>query len=515
MKTKIILLLLINYKILAASTITDIWRDIFIIDINPALLRLSSANFTEEPASLFTIQNFYNQTRLIKLALNIDIIGFNFYADLDFMQHFYAFKDNSTFSNLPFANYGFSSAVYSNIPLQGYLAYNSDLLQLSLGRRRWHLGAGDYNLVAGRDAPYFDGLWAGFTPQLPSGRFHFYFMAAIDDPMAIGKFLDWNRQQVNEADRNNNEHWFNLAQESRYFFVHQIAFSRDTWRVGLTESFIWQGQAANFFIANPFFLWHNIFNPEAGNVALTLNFEKLFTEQNIRLYAEASMDDLQLSWEPITSPPNQLALYVGADWQIFDNGERFAAPRFNPFERAMAMENFAFDGGLIVSFQALWASRYIWGRGDESALGKFTMFKDIHLRGNMYGSEAGGVLEHYLGFPYGGDNIYFKLSGQYQNNLYLFNGSLGFLLQGHEAARISGHYSHDDPTPQGVYVWGEYTAHNWVYSGVANFMLLLNMQAYYALSNFASGYISLNSRLILNRFSHSTVLLEIGAFVRF
>ncbi|MCL2520198.1 MAG: hypothetical protein FWE37_04245 [Spirochaetaceae bacterium] len=484
-----IFLILPYYKLFAIG-------NLFTIELTPAF-RLSSANFNDEAINLFTIQNFFNQTRLSKFAFNYNYAPFQLYVDVDFLkQHIDVFTDNPSFSNFPY-NDGFVGSINATVPLQGFFAYRGDLINVIVGRSRWHFGAGDYSLVAGRDVPYFDGVWFSFNPQLSNGRLHFNFWAASDEQRALEKFLAWQPEGA-----------LHLQQNSRWFFAHRFGFSRESWRLGLTETMIFMGEPLNLSVISPLYLWHNLYMDSAANVAITLDFEKIFTNQNIRLYAEFSLDDFQLPWEAIDSNPQAIALYLGADWQIFDNGERFTAPRFDPFAQTITMDNFAFDGGLVVTLQALWASRFIWGRSQELPLGKFTLFKNIHDGNN-------GVIEHYLAFPYGGDNIYLKAGAEWQNSQFFVTGSLGVLLQGNDAAKVTGYLNRNHPEPQAVHIWSEETARNWAYSGLAHTMLLVNSTVHYALTHYASAYTSLNSRLVLNDFSQSSALFELGVFLRF
>jgi hypothetical protein len=481
----------------------------FYIDIFPTF-RMGSQNFVTENMNRFTVVDYFNQNRFLTLSLDFSVKNFDFYIGFDMMQHLSVYADNYPFSNFPYGRDGFNDSVNSMIPTEGYISYKNDLLEFSVGRRRWALGAGDYSLTVGRDMPYFDGIWFGFHPKIGNiGRFYYYFLGASDDQNAVEHYLKWNT----DPDPDNpdparwpyNDYVRGLKEESRWFFVHKVGFSRDTWRIGIAESLVLQGQPLTFWLSNPFFAWHNMYMNTAGNVSLSLSGEKVW--DTVRFYAEFIMDDLQLPWENKNSNPLAIGLYGGVDWQLFDEGERFAGPRYDPYARAMTEDNFRFEGGLILSFQTVFASRFLYNR-DGIPLGKFTLFTGV--QGNRW-----GVMEHYVGFPYGGDTVLAIAKAQWQNSRWFVDGGFGVLVQGHAGAAATGYYDSTNYLPQGMFTTGVSASEHWAMSGVENVMLVLNPSAYYAINQYFSAYASIDTRLVVNHFSRSHAEFQVGVYGHF
>ena len=386
------------------------FRDLLVLNFSPAF-RLSSGNFISESSDPSSIKNFFNQSRFAIVGLDFSWQWFELYVAFDIMPNWANFNNNRFFSNLPLGD--ISGSIHMEIPVAAFVAYRSDLVDFSVGRRRWHVGPGNYSLIASRDVLFFDGFWLSVRPQLDFGRFHFYFMAASDDHIALRRFLNWQREAAGGS-RDPNL-WFNPVSEQRWFFIGRLAISTDNWQLGITETMLWHGRPLDLHIFNPLFWWHNLNFPGYSNVTLGIDFEKILPiAQNVKVFGQFNIDDIRAPNEGVGETPTSLALYVGALWQVFEGNELFSGPVFNPFGQLISTQRLNFPtGGLIVGFDAVWTSRFMWTRRADRPLGKFTMFK---LADIWAASHSPSIIEHFLAFPYGNDNIYFKASGQWQNS---------------------------------------------------------------------------------------------------
>jgi hypothetical protein len=508
------------------------------IDIFPTF-KLSTSNFYNSNIGRFSYSNLQNGPRLLNGGLNFGYKGWQFYLAIDVLQSVDSHNENIGFSNLPIGHKGAFGGLNVNAPTALYIAYHNDLLDISVGRRRYQFGAGDYSPVLGRDMPYIDGLYVGITPQLTEkGKLAIRFLASADDQAALQRLYDWNRAAWYRGDLNydyytnfdsnatsaENEHAWRqtplgqLETRTRWFFLNKLALIRPTFSVGVTEGLLVAGPNLSAWLGNPVSLWHNTFMPSGTKLLISVDFEKKLGE-SVRLYGQAMIDDWQLDWEldDVNSPPNTLAIYSGVDWQVFTNDNLFTGPFFNPYAHTLGDDRFKMDGGLILSLQFAWASRYLYNRDYREPLNKFTYF---------HTQQAGGggeffLIENYLGLPYGPDNFLLEATAKWQNKRFYTNSRVGLLFQGVDSASASGFYSQDNWQMQGNFTMSDSVeqhraaSKNWAFSSLANIRLILKNSSYFALSSWASLYFGFDADISIFNKNLTRVTLETGALLRF
>jgi hypothetical protein len=482
------------------------------IDIFPTF-RIGTPNFFHQELNRLTYIDYHNQNKPIVLGFDFSYKNFDFYLALDFMQHVMVYNENYPYSNVPMGSSGFVNGLNTNVPTAGYIAFDNDFIEFSVGRRRWALGPGDYSLSVGRDTPYFDGLWFGIHPKITEDiTFSYYFLGAADDQAAIELLYDWNEKAYNDDPASAPEFVYlqQLSEKTRWFFAHKIGISTPTFRIGLTESMVIDGKPITAWLSNPFMIWHNTYMPDGGNVAMTLDVEKLIGS-HVRVYGQFTLDDWQLGWEGYASAPNALGIYAGVDWQVFDSEEIFSGPRADPYAKVMADKSFRFKRGLILSLQAAYASRYLYNRHSKEPLGKFAFFNTLQ-------SGGGGdffLMENYLGFAYGPDTALAEVSAQWQSERWYVDGRIGLLFQGADSAANGGYYTSDYYHPQGIFERGESVSRNWGFSSLKNVVFILKNNNYFAFTKNYSLYFGLNNMLVVNNLAQSRITFETGVLLHF
>ncbi|MCL2520821.1 MAG: hypothetical protein FWE37_07475 [Spirochaetaceae bacterium] len=497
------------------STYINFLRRFAFIDVFTTA-RASTANFTDNSLNRFNYIDFINHNKFYTIGFDFSYRNFDFYFALDLIQTFMIYNDNFAWSSLPLGKGGFVDGLDTTVPLAGYIAYDTDFITLSVGRRRMALGPGDYSLVVGRDNPFLDGVFFGIRPRIgQNSRFSYYFIGASDDGLALNNFVTWNKEAAvaNPAA----SRWFEndsmLQQISRYFLVHKIAFSSRNFKIGLTESFVVSGLPLTFWLANPFMIWHNTYldlGGLSGNVAITLDVERRFN--NLRVYGEFSLDDWQLGWEGVETHPNSIGLYVGLDWQVFAGDELFSGVKSGPYDRIMREDTLAFESGLVVSLQFVYVSRYFYRRHHDDPLGKFTFFNSLQHTGD---NRDFYIMENYLGFAYGPDSFLTEFTATWQNRQIFSENRLGLLFLGSDNLASSGHIDRNHSQPQGTFTPNENSSRHWGFSSLAQMALTLQSRNFLALNSFTSFYFGANGRIILNKPSLSRVMLETGLFISF
>jgi hypothetical protein len=445
-----------------------------------------------------TQTNYLQHNKFFAAEIDLQGGGFEFFLALNIFQSLVGYSSNAGWSNLPYFIPGAFDInnYFTDTPAEGFLEYASDLFDISVGRRRWALGYGEFNMGLGQQAPYYDGGWFSLHPPLADGvrRWHYDFLFAGDEHKLTRELIEKNEVALPVL--------ATMFSDMRWLQVHKLGYQGKTWQIGVAEILVIAEIEPGVMSLMP--IWHQL-SSSSLNDNIDVSFEKRF--DHVRLYGDIYMDDFTLPHEVGKGNPNAWGLYFGADFRLADT-----APFSGVFHRndeSLKSENsFAFTDGAVFSVQAAFASRYLYWRNEGHPFAKMVMFRRTQ----------GGIIESVIGFPYGNDCFMLKASTDWSSSRWLLRGGLALLFLGYD--NIVKYYTGNDYALSGLLV-GEQVAGtvksdpNWVFSGIDSINLVFDPEVYYALTRNISLYAGLNLRLIANRINHSTVAFSLGAFMNF
>jgi hypothetical protein len=466
--------------------------------LNLEFFPVARLNLNGKAADNGDFKEYYDEKRFIRLGFEYATAGgleVNF--NLDLTQGILANKNNRLFLNVPFdpgPNVPLNGFIDTETPFEGYIAYEGNVVDLMVGRRRWGMGAGEYSLTAGRQAPWFDGVWFNIHPVIAGYRTDWTFLAAADDP---GFIVNWNAPGTAHSaayERGGDpllDSW-----DSRYFLLHKSSIWGDSWKAGVAETAIVVGNM-DLYSGNPGSIWHSGFLGHV-NVGIELSFEKILA-RSWRIYSEIFFDDLPL--EGGTTNPIAGAATIGADYQLFEDSGRYAGPVQSAALNAKLEDNLRFEGGLILSGQLVYTSRYVYSRSYDEAVERFTMYKHT-----VVGDFAN--YEHYTGFEYGPDTVMASLSIQWQNRSFFIKGGTAFLVR--------GEYGAGDQQPADSRNWYGFQKApggnaDWLFSStIAGYEWITDLEGYYFIRKSLSAYGRIRARLSTVPSNDNRFLLETG-----
>ncbi|GHU21443.1 hypothetical protein FACS1894172_12080 [Spirochaetia bacterium] len=445
----------------------------------------------ERDIDSITLNDYVQHNKFMAIEFGFKLKGFEFFTAINLFQSPLGYADNTGLSNLPFFVSGtFDIAdIFPDTPAEGFVEYRNDNFDISAGRRRWALGYGEYNMALSRQGLYNDGFWFSLHPETAQGgRWHYDFLLAGDEGKIVEKLIRENTLGDMSA--------------TRWFAVHKIGYEGKSWRIGLSENMMIAELDLGTMLFMP--IWHNL-SLQQLNDSFDLSFEKRF--EHIRMYGDILMDDFTLPHEVNGGNPNAWGFYLGADVRLFDTPS-FTGISYDNYESLKAEDNFAFTDGFVLSFQAALTTRYVYWRNTSHPLGTFTMHRRV----------PNGIIENYIGFPYGNDVLMAKASATWNSTKFLARGGLTLLLLGHD--NMVRYYTDNDYTISNI-LPGDPVAStvqsdsNWFFSGIKTANLLFNPELYYALTHNISAYAGLNLRLVLNNIKYSNVVFNVGIYMNF
>jgi hypothetical protein len=483
------------------------WDDKLFIDIFP-VAKVASRNFKPESIDTAFVLDYFDQPRIFTIGTDFHYQGLRLYLALDFLPNLQVDQNNFSYSNFPFGPNGFAGGVNNNWPTTSFLEYKISFFEMSVGRRPWALGYGEYGLAVSGTTPYFDGLWIGLKPKAGDGHVFYYFLMAADDHLAGTNMLSnnaeiWNGANPSHPEDNPYEQYENSA---KWFFTHKLGYAGENYRIGIAESSVVYGAPLSFWNVNPFTFWHNTYD---NNLNVNLSASGEGTIGPVRLFGEFLLDDVKLGG--LDANPTAFGLYLGAEWQVFTNEDSAYQGHRYQRDETLAMREESFKkttNGLKLTFQVLYTSTYLYGRDEDDPFGKFTMMNSI-----IYGAGERTVAEYYMGAPYGPDAILIEVVARYEQPKMWIDSRLGILLQGYH--NDGGFYSNEFGWEmQGLYDKSEEN-NDWAFSGVDHVVLIAKIDFYYLITPAIATYVGLNNRLTLDEFELSRAEVATGVAMHF
>ncbi|MGL4524588.1 MAG: hypothetical protein ACRCVN_03580 [Spirochaetia bacterium] len=401
--------------------------------------------FNDMPYSRTNYLRYLDDPRFLQLGIDIDWRGLQAYMRLELFQNPAIFQSGLAYSNLPLpiGYQSFTAGFNANFPSEGWLGYINDYVDISVGRRKLATGPGKYNLSLSEQAPALDAYWINIHPMTNyKVRLYGILSGAMSGHEAGRRFLTENQRYWDPTAAGGVGAWVDtydpttatFPQVDRYnspfkgYFFHKIGVEGDWWRVGLSESIMVYGGAPTLDINGPLTLWHNSYIVN-GNALLGVTFEFLLAQQ-VRVYGEWAMDDLMLG-EFDNAKPTSMSFMLGADWQIFGTDTPYKGEIYRDSSRTMREQQFTKTDGLIIGIEAVYTSRFMYGRPGDDPFGKFSFFTSP-----QYGVNHWPLVEYYLGFPYGPQSMLIEFRGTYSSGDWYVEGSLGYLLEGQKGSGI-------------------------------------------------------------------------------
>ncbi|NIZ40944.1 hypothetical protein PVA45_05450 [Entomospira entomophila] len=476
------------------------------VDIFPTV-RVTSRNFKVESIDRLFYTQYHLSPKAFVVGIDYQIVGIHFFVALDFMRNLEAEFYKMTWTNLPVGK-NLAASASTNFPSEGFIGYHNDVITASIGRRRAHLGPGNHGLMLSRYTPYFDGIWLSLHPKTRENqRFFYTFFLAADDTAALNRL--WNAFDPYAADVMQLNRY---QQRTKFLAVHRIGYQFEFLKFGIGESSIISGIPLTFFNANPMNFWHNTY--EVGlNVTLGFDIEGVIgKKRNIRLYGEFLLDDVKTSVEP-GGNPLAFGLSLGAQWHVFERDEEHFGPNFDYTRNTLQEGGFNFTGksGLVLGFQAVWATRYLYSRAMDDPLGKFTFHNQLQL-----GVGHWSVLENYIGFTHGPDSVLLEFQADYIDKNWRIQSTFGIFLWGESGRANSGFL----PTYQGnIAIGGLFDPINDLgnvfLSGVESVLLLPKVNVFYAFKRWLSVYGGFSAEIDILHITQSRITVESGVAMRF
>lgn len=443
--------------------------------------------------------DFLKAPKLITAGINARVKGWYFNFQLELTQNFHTYLNNSYYLNI-FADSknGFAFRnILVNIPLFGYIEYKNDYFRFLIGRTRIDLGYGDYNFILSAYAPAQDAIWITADPWYDNANFVVKpFMNFIIDMSPI----HGNETFLSDKNNNPNNRYRSVA---KTYNIHQFGIYNDYFRLAVTESLMVYGAEFSLATISPLSWWHQSFLNN-GNNMMSVSVEGKI--DRYRIYAEGSFDDLYIGSEDDTSKPNAMGFVVGFDVELL-KGEPFIGVNFSSKDQVVRADSFRKDTGLIVGFETVVSSKYMYGRPSSDPFGKLSFFQSYQTA-NQAALDKWSLIEYYLGFPYGGETLYAFAKAKYINRNWYVDSKMGYMLWG--GNKTSGVYGYDNDDLSMHDVIDQDGYKRWFNFENPKHSVMIEAEMFYAADRWWHLYTGVDANIVANDIKRSTWSFSIG-----
>lgn len=443
--------------------------------------------------------DFLGSPKLITAGINARVKGWYFNFQLELAQNFHTYLENNYYINI-FADsekgFAFRNLLV-NIPLFGYIEYKNDYFRFIIGRTRVDLGYGDYNFILSDYAPPQDIIWLSADPWHNDANFVVkpFFNFIIDMSPIHG-----NEIYLSDTNNNPNGRYRSFA---KTYNVHQIGVYNDYFRIVLTEVLMVYGAEFSLATISPIAWWHQSFLNNANNMTSVSLEGKI---GNYRLYAEGSFDDLYIGKEDDTSKPNAMGFVIGFDVQLLE-GEPFLGVNRSAVDNTVRADSFRKETGLIVGFETVISSKYMYDRPSSDPFGKMSFFQSYQTA-NQTLNDKWSLIEYYLGFPYGGETLYAFGKLKYVNRNWFVNSQIGYMFWGGNKGTGVYAYDSDDLKMQDAIDGNGYK--RWFNFENPKHSIIVEAEAFYAADRWWHLYAGVNANIVANDIKRTTWSFSLG-----
>ncbi len=402
MKKTVSLLLLLPFLALTAGA-----ESTFNGEVTPLFTFNSGYNSDQTLPSLNQLYEWYDTPSFLMFNLDLHQDNFRAFTQMDLHTDLMVDLHHQPYTNLPYISRSGNIYTDPNIPNVGYLEWEKDGLNLSGGRRKIQIGPGDYALGLSGTAPYFDHLALSKTFFMNKGELSYFFTGITSDRKAMEKMADT---------------------EYKSLFAHSFNWKTEKFLFGITEYNLIYEQVPMIQDMGFITFYHGYYQ-DYQNVMDELYYVYM-PVSSLQIYGSLIMDDYNMSIEASDSNPNAMGLTGGASWGRGRPGRDVSERQSSSYAhmiRIGAMEQP--PARLRISFDWMWASKYLYNRESES--GKFT--------NPMYYSweYERETMNTFYGALYGPDTVTSKLSAQWTAPALALTTSLEWLIAGAEGIEIA------------------------------------------------------------------------------
>jgi len=355
-------------------------------DFSPYLWMDTFTADDDHDPTLQELYDWYARPPFSNLSLDLQKWGFRAYTQFEFRSDLLADLTYFSWSNFPIIREG-TINIDANFPQVAYLEYSREHILISLGRRKISWGPGIYHLGISGIAPYFDNLYLDFSVPTKKGEWGFRYVIITTD---------------NRAMRRNTE-----TEDPLYktLVAHQLSYQWPRIKISLLDySLVWN-RVPDLQELAPLLHYHGLYQ-EDQNVMLGIALDML-PGDNFRIYMDCIFDDFKLSVESTESNPGAAGAILGTQIR-FLRGKPVVTELNQTEDHILDDRTFPLQGGLILQFEQVWASKYLYNRDVEE--GKF-----INPQFYIWKFDPADI-NTFFGAAYGPDRLIERLSLTYENN---------------------------------------------------------------------------------------------------
>lgn len=368
-------------------------------DIAPLVeLTNRAALSTSDSVSADDLAWFYERPALATLGFQLRTGPFFAAMSVEMQQDAGELLLGGSLTNLPVSHDWKALCSADNYPSVGFLEGEGQGWHFSLGRRAINLGPGEYSLTVSGQNPWYDHALGGLSARLGPGSLNYDFLA------------------INVQNR---------SDDGKYLFMHRLQADFPVWSLGLSEYNLVTKDSLDFQDIGPFLIYHHLFS-SGSNVMVQLDME-IKPAEDLRMYAEALMDDFRLGTESSSSNPNAFGFHAGLEWAILPTTD-YARPHFFRKDYATSIGPSHLKGELLASLEWCWASTYLYRR--SSSAPNEAYFSRYFLQTN---SLEWQTVEPWFSYPLGPDRMMFSARLAYAKSPIAASWRAYFMILGAES----------------------------------------------------------------------------------
>ncbi len=366
---------------------------LFDLTLSPYSDEYRSRGFYETKQDVY--YRYFEDNRLGDIGFSVEDEYFRIVFDIDIRGTLNSYYEKRTYSNIPYDFSILNNIFDLNFPRYAFGEFRAGNLFLSAGRRPLNWGGATHNIALSSDVPFLDSIWAEYN--ISSLRYNFVYIST-------------NRAALRNAES-----------QDKTIILHSIGYNSDFLKFTIGELNLIYGRIPNLVDISPFGVYHNLYQ-NYSNVMLYLDAEWLVIP-SLRIYSEFAMDDFDLPTESHEKgKPSAHAVMAGIEWQII-NGKESSTIRSDREKYTLSSPSLGFSTGLLLSYEIYFCNPYMYNRERED--GKFTV--PLYMDGYRSIAEPNAF---YLGFKFGPNSLYQKISIGYISGNISTNLDLGLLIRG-------------------------------------------------------------------------------------
>lgn len=332
---------------------------------------------------------------------------------MEFQQDIWSKLAKLSWINLPDSETGIAPDViglgtfYPNV---GFVAWDTETLRLSFGRRKIKAGPGTYGLGISSGNPFYDHFAGSLSLPVGTGKLAY-------DYVAVG-MQRWGNTVGGSSGGG-------LGEQPKYLFFHRGSWAGKVLTIGMTEYNLLADAYPDFQDFSPFVFYHNLFNNH-HNVMVGLDIKAALND-SFSLFGEAVMDDFQIGSEG--GNPNAFGFMAGLEWKVL-SGKLDQKPLFYDADYTLDITRAVKADGLVLRAEGYLISTYLWRRNapvsDEAFVSRYNVYSNW--------SNGGFLIEPFLASPLSPDTMLGRLSATWRDGKLDSAFSAEYRIKGSQSA---------------------------------------------------------------------------------